>query len=250
MPCALAAWLRPSRPSPGRGPGAAVIVVEARDAGDTLVAEFREAAAGRQVPLPFALDLPTGVSARLRAALLGGGPASWVSPEIEVAEGTGPVDLGQLPLTRHLPLGFASRLRCGEREILLGYLGDGAVIETDGRRIRLIQVVAASGSRFEAPDDPDTWVWTKGDTALARLGGVDLPECRLAVPAEELPWRATGSAHHARALPRCRDRHAAPRYRDAGAGGGAACGLRRGPDSVAGWRGVDRRGYRRRRHHR
>ncbi len=171
----------------------AVIVVEARDAGDTLVAEFREAAAGRQVPLPFALDLPTGVSARLRAALLGGGPASWVSPEIEVAEGTGPVDLGQLPLTRHLPLGFASRLRCGEREILLGYLGDGAVIETDGRRIRLIQVVAASGSRFEAPDDPDTWVWTKGDTALARLGGVDLPECRLAVPAEELPWRATGS---------------------------------------------------------
>lgn len=160
---------------------------------EALIAEFREAAAGRQVPLPFALDLPAGVPARLRAALLGGGPASWISPEIEVAEGTGPVDLGQLPLTRHLPLAFASRLRCGEREIQIGYLGDGAVIETDGRRIRLVQVAAASGSRFEAPDDPDTWVWTKGDTAFARLGGADLPECRLTVPAEELSWRATGS---------------------------------------------------------
>lgn len=171
----------------------ALIVVEARDAGGALIAEFREATAGRQVPLVFALDLPVGVPARLRAALLAGGPVSWVSPEIEVADGTGPVDLGQLPLARHLPLAFASRLRCGEREFLLGYLGDGAVIETDGRRTRLSPVETASGSRFEAPDDPGTWVWTKGDTALARIGGVDLPECRLAVPAEELPWRATGS---------------------------------------------------------
>jgi len=75
----------------------------------------------------------------------------------------------------------------------VGFVDQGAILEVEGERFELAQVRAASGAKFEHPDDPGTWFWSQGETALVSLAGELLPECVLAVPRPEQPWRARGN---------------------------------------------------------
>lgn len=112
---------------------------------------------------------------------------------VAIATADGVVNLGPSELVHVEPIGIASRLTCGGRELLVDVGASGAIMWVDGERFELTQARAASGAKFEAPDDPDTWFWSKGEAALVSLGGELLPACVLAVwPAEE-PFRGRGN---------------------------------------------------------
>lgn len=72
--------------------------------------------------------------------------------------------------------------QCGEHRLSVVFSGEAAEMETGGRRIALRQTVTASGARYEAVDDPGTWIWNKGRDLTASLAGTELPPC---TPEEE-----------------------------------------------------------------
>jgi heat shock protein HslJ/uncharacterized lipoprotein YbaY len=172
-------------------PPTAVAVIELRDGSGTLLAEQRFPTAGRQVPLPFTLEVPAGAEGSLRAALWVGGRPAWLSRTAEVDSDTRL--LGSVRLDPFQPLGLASRLRCGDREIEVGLTGGQARMRVDGRVIDLQPVPAASGARFEAADDAGTFLWSKGNHAWASVSGEALPQCLPAVPAPPAVLRAQGN---------------------------------------------------------
>ncbi len=174
-------------------PPDALAVVEARDRRGRLIGEATLGTRGAQVPVPFQIAVPEGVEAELRAALVVGGRPEWYAAEIAVPAGTDPVTLGDLVLSRYVPMGFASTLRCGGRDLAVGFFEENAVLEVDGVRTVLAPVAAASGARFEAPGDPGTWVWNRENAVLVSLGGEALPECSVVPPAAPKPYRAQGN---------------------------------------------------------
>jgi heat shock protein HslJ len=90
-------------------------------------------------------------------------------------------------------MGFASTLRCGDRELAVGFFEANAVLHVEGRRTVLEPVPSASGARFEAPGDPGTWVESRGNSFLVSLDGTRLPECSAVPPAAQKPYRAQGN---------------------------------------------------------
>jgi uncharacterized lipoprotein YbaY/membrane-bound inhibitor of C-type lysozyme len=69
------------------------------------------------------------------------------------------------------------RFLCGETEVTAILREDRAEIVIGGITVEMAQVPAASGSRYELPDDPDTFFWDRGDRALVSLAGELLEEC-------------------------------------------------------------------------
>jgi heat shock protein HslJ/uncharacterized lipoprotein YbaY len=174
-------------------PPDALAVIEARDARGRLLGEATLGTRGEQVPVPFTIGLPEGVEAELRAAFVVDGRPAWFITGIAIPAGTDPVALGEVTLARYIPMGFASTLRCGGRELAVGFFEANAVIEVDGERQVLAPVPAASGARFEAPGDPGTWVWSRENAVSVSLGGEVLPECAAVPPAPPRPYRARGN---------------------------------------------------------
>jgi heat shock protein HslJ/membrane-bound inhibitor of C-type lysozyme len=82
----------------------------------------------------------------------------------------------------------AVRYVCGDRQADVAFARRSAVLTLDGRRIPLVAAPSASGARFEAPGDPSTSVWSKGDRATIAVEGAELPEC-----VEAPVFRATGN---------------------------------------------------------
>lgn len=80
------------------------------------------------------------------------------------------------------PKPFEARLTCGVYVLTLIAAqegGDALVVRlglgTDRMVVRSAK--AASGARFEAVNDPGTWVWLKGDKARVAWRGRELDEC-------------------------------------------------------------------------
>jgi len=174
-------------------PPDALVLIEARDARGRLLGEATLGTRGAQVPVGFRIGVPEGVEAELRAALVVGGRAEWYAAGVAIPAGTDPLSLGEVLLRRFVPMGFASSLRCGGRDLAVGFFEANAVLEVDGRRTVLEPVPAASGARFEAPDDPGTWVWSRGNAVLVSIAGDALPECSVVPPAPPRPYRAQGN---------------------------------------------------------
>lgn len=198
--CAMASMAE-ARPLDGRLtylsrialPPGAEVVVEARGIQDTLLSEARFQTGGQQVPLSFAMTLPDGVNATIRAAIVVDGQPVWVSDGMVVPAGDSPVALGEIVLTPYQPMGFASTLRCGDIRLRVGFYEDRAVLDTGTARLILSQVPVASGAKFEDPTDPGTFYWSRGDMALVSLAGEALPECVAVPPEPDQPWRARGT---------------------------------------------------------
>ena len=174
-------------------PEGALAVIEARDPRGRLLGEATLGARGAQVPLDFRIAVPEGLDAELRAALVIDGRPQWYVSDIAISAGTEPVSLGEVVLSRFIPMGFATSLRCGGRELAVGFFEMNAVLEVDGRRTVLEPVPAASGNRFEAPGDPGTWVWNRGTGVRVSIGGEVLPECSVVPPEAPRPYRAQGN---------------------------------------------------------
>ena len=170
----------------------ATLLVEVETVDQSVLAEARLPTEGRQVPISFSIDLPDGTEGTLRAGLSTGGRIDWLSDPVEIdTDMSG--DIGELVLHRYRPMGFVSTFRCGDRVIRVGFAGDSAVMDAGAERMILRPVPAASGARYEAEDDPDTWFWNRGDSAMVSLAGKELPECRLALPMDDTPYRAGGN---------------------------------------------------------
>jgi uncharacterized lipoprotein YbaY/membrane-bound inhibitor of C-type lysozyme len=170
-------------------PPEAIAVVELREGTEgRVVAESRQPLGGRQVPIPFELmaqrRAPAADALTVRGAIFVDGRPAWVSEPTAIAAGAGPVDVGALMLVRHQPLAFASKLKCGHRSARFG-VGkrdgkDVPQLAVGGRRFDMKEVVAASGARYEAIDDPRASVWDKGRLATVVIEGETWPECEVA----------------------------------------------------------------------
>jgi uncharacterized membrane protein len=168
-------------------PGAELLVVLSGPGGP--LAEARSDPAG-QVPLPFTLATEETGPLTLRAAVFSGGAPVWITAEIPVPEGDSAVDLGRIALHRHVPLGFATTMLCGDRRVEVGLVGQSARLRLGGRVIELAPEVSASGARFG--DGAGNGFWSRGNRATVTLDGTDLPEC-LPVIAPTLPLVARGN---------------------------------------------------------
>ncbi len=170
----------------------AQLMVELRGP-DGVVAEARIETAGRQVPLPFTLVAPDNGPYTLQGAIFVGGKPEWLSAAVAVPEGESPVDLGVVPLARHVALGFSSRMECGGTSVDVAFAGEDVLIRVGAETIGLAPVEAASGARFSDGITPETVFWSKGNAAMVTLRGVDLPECLPVIVPALLPLTARGN---------------------------------------------------------
>ncbi|MFU8777300.1 MAG: META domain-containing protein [Roseovarius sp.] len=148
---------------------------------------------GKQVPLPFEMTVPANLSGRLSAVIRVNNQPRWLLRDLPFDAGTAPVDLGTLILEPVTALAFAVDFICGDTTVSFGMLGDETVLHAEGRDIPMTAVVSASGARFEGIKEPETGIWTKGDSAMIRLEGRDLPECQQALPPAKQTYRAGGN---------------------------------------------------------
>jgi len=157
-----------------------------------VLGEAQIKAGGQQVPLPFTLTVASGLRGNLAAVIRLDGSPRWIVQDVAIAAGADPVDLGTIRVAPVTPLAFVTAIRCEEEDVAVGILGEEMVLRADGREIALRQAVSASGARYEAVDDPETEVWSKGDAFTIRLAGRELTGCHTLQPPERRPYRARG----------------------------------------------------------
>ncbi|MCG5535226.1 META domain-containing protein [Ectothiorhodospira mobilis] len=172
-------------------PPEAEVEVSAQGALGTRLGENRKATGGAQVPLPFTLSIPPGVSGTLQAVIHVQGQPRWLAEDLGFEAGSQPLDLGTVVLQPATPLDFATRFSCGDTPADFGVLDERATLRVEDRKIPMRQEKAASGARYVAEGGEDTVFWSKGDAAMLRLQGRDLPECTRAD--RPPPYRASGN---------------------------------------------------------
>lgn len=171
-------------------PADSLAIVELARAEDgRVVAEQRQALAGRQLPLRFELKphpavLVDGGAYFLRGVIAHDGRTSWLSEAVEVRARPGTIDVGTLLLKPYQLAAFASPLVCGGRKasVGVGRIGAREVLQLSagGDTFELHETVTASGARYEAVNDTRTFVWFKGQRATLSVRGELYPECVVA----------------------------------------------------------------------
>lgn len=157
------------------------------------VAEARIETGGRQVPLPFTLVAPDGGAYTLQGAIFVGGRAEWLSAPMAVPEGEGALDLGMVPLMRHVAMGFSTQMDCGGTPVEVGFVDDMARLRVGGETFDLKPVPSGSGAKFSDGATPETVFWSKGNAAMVTLKGADLPECAPVIAPSLLPVTLRGN---------------------------------------------------------
>ncbi|MCP1335949.1 META domain-containing protein [Futiania mangrovi] len=189
-------------------PGVTALVTLTEERTGRVVAE-RRWRPGRQVPLPFALEIDPARLDRdafyvLEGGILENGGAIWITDEIPVEFGRaatrGRIDVGTLMMERPLPGGFASLMRCGADEVRIASGRDRLLMTHRNRTYEMVRVRSGSGARYEAVNDPSTTYWSKGERATVAIRGRTLPECTIvrddaqaSVSGPALPFRAQGN---------------------------------------------------------
>jgi heat shock protein HslJ/uncharacterized lipoprotein YbaY len=163
---------------------------------------------GRQVPVPFTLhvrrgDLATGVDHQLRGAIHSGGRPAWVTEPLPVDVSAARLDAGMLALTPYRLQGFASALRCGDRQVEVGLDGDDLVLSVDGEAHRLGPIPSASGARYATAGEPHVGFWNKGESNLLEIDGQVLTCVDASADADETapaapPANSTAAPYRAR----------------------------------------------------
>jgi membrane-bound inhibitor of C-type lysozyme len=75
----------------------------------------------------------------------------------------------------------AARFQCGGTVVVARYYRQRAMLDFDGRRLRLAQTVSADGARYTGLTHRQrVEFWTRGDWARLTIGKRTWPECRLA----------------------------------------------------------------------
>ena len=160
---------------------------------DITVAEARLTVGDSQSPFSFALDAPTDRPLVLRAGLRAPGRQFWLTEPHAVPAGTEDVSL---PALRAIatPMGFASLLDCGGQYMEIGLLSEELRLRFNEQCLTMVPRPAASGAYYEQADNPATSAHLKGDSAILRIDGAQLAECRFIAASEELArgvWNLT-----------------------------------------------------------
>ncbi len=158
------------------------MLVELRDDFGAVVARTAQPTDGAQVPLPFSIEAPAGIALELRAALRLDGVVRWLSAPVALEPDSQPENLGEILLAAFRPMGFVTKMSCGDVQAGLSVADQTARLRIGGTYLDLVAEPTASGARFAVPADPDTWIWTRGDSAMLSLDAVELPECRPLLP--------------------------------------------------------------------
>jgi len=160
------------------------IVVELRDtADDRVLTEQRQPLRGNHAKLPFRLQLSRdrltpGHALSVRAAVLAGGWARWLSEPVAVDPSRSSVDLGTLALARaQRPLAFQTRIDCAGRSFIVGMAGDVLTLRDGEKSYALDPVAATPDEHLEAVGDASTFVRTQGRSAALSVGGVVYEGC-------------------------------------------------------------------------
>jgi len=171
-------------------PAESVAIVELARAQDgRVVAEQRQALAGRQVPVPFELKahpsvLEDGAVYFLRGAIARDGRTDWVSDPVEVRARPDTIEIGTLTLQPYQPVAFSSHLTCGDRTASVGVARIGQrdflQLTVGSERFELYETPTASGARYEAVNDSKTFIWFKGQRATIAVHGETYPACVVA----------------------------------------------------------------------
>jgi len=161
-----------------------------------VVGEQRIELTGAQVPVPFRFTvdrtkLAEGHRYALRRAVTTAGRATSVSDPMPIDPSKPTADVGTLMLKPYQALAFASVFYCGDTRVEVGFTDSAMRMLARNQAFDLRQVVAASGARYEAVNDPTTSFWNKGERATLVIRGKAYPECFEGEPA--LPLRATGN---------------------------------------------------------
>ncbi|MDD7973172.1 META domain-containing protein [Roseinatronobacter alkalisoli] len=175
-------------------PDHSVVIVDISDDTDTTLVAQRRLAGGTQSPFAFELDAPADRPLILRAGLRAADDMVWLTEPVAIAAGTDPVDLGPIRALRTAPMGFASLLACGTQLLEIGFLPDDLRLRFNEQVIIMTPAEAASGALYAAPDNAATSIHIKVDTALLRIDGAELSECRLIRPEQDITqgvWRIT-----------------------------------------------------------
>lgn len=173
-------------------PADARVMIVLRNAMGDVVFETLIETEGRQAPYDYALpDIPETALA-LQAGVFAEGRPIRVTPLREIPAGSEDLILDGLVLEPYVAMGFSTRLRCGRTEVELGFIDQIARLRIGREVYDMDPVESASGARFASQRDPDTWVWTHGDTAMISLRGRELPECVPSVGPAWLPLEARG----------------------------------------------------------
>ena len=149
-----------------------------------IIAQRQIALEGRQVPVPFTLevdraDFQPGRVHVFQGALISSGQSGWISAPEVIDAAARSHDLRTIMLERDMAPPLAVRLKCGAREARVVHGGDQVVLEADGMRFTLRPVEAASGARYRRPGDARTEYWNRDGRATLRVQGEDWPECEL-----------------------------------------------------------------------
>lgn len=163
-----------------------VLLLDISDGQDDTVAEARDLTEGRQSPFTFSIDAPVEVDLVLRIGLRGLDDAIWLSEPVSIAAGADAVDLGPLRAARIPSMGFAALLSCGNQLVEIGFMPESVRIRLNEQLITMQPQVAASGALYADPDNPATTIHMKDESALLRIDGSELSECRLIRPEADI----------------------------------------------------------------
>ena len=137
---------------------------------------------GRQVPIPFALEVArdrleeTG-SYAFRGTFLVNGLIDWVTEPLTIDPTSAQVDLGTILMLREEPIALNYDFLCGDQPIRAGFDADRMRLEVGDEGFDLRAAVSASGARYVAVGDPNTSFWSKGERGTLELRGQTYPEC-------------------------------------------------------------------------
>lgn len=68
--------------------------------------------------------------------------------------------------------------RCGDTAVTFTLTGgDGAEMKIADTTYVMKQAISASGAKYDSVDDPQTYLWGKGNKATVNIKGAVLPEC-------------------------------------------------------------------------
>jgi uncharacterized lipoprotein YbaY len=164
-------------------------VVELRDdTRDLVLAEQQGALDRRQPTIAFTLSLDAkrwvpGHAHSVRGALRSEGRVFWLSDATPVTPMHGSIDVGLLTLAPfRFPGAFASTLRCGERSVSIGFIGERLRLSVGPELLDMDAVPAAVPSRFELAGDPTSFVVLEAQRAAVSVRGQAFAPCTIVPP--------------------------------------------------------------------
>jgi len=177
-------------------PDEAQIVVAAVGWQDLVLAQVRMSAHEGQLPRAYSLQVPDGLPMRLRAAIVLDRRYRWTSPEIAIAPGADPVDLGTTRLRVFDPGVDPAIFRCAGTQVRILPDRAGPVALFAGTAQRLQPDPAAGQPTFSGPGPGGPMRHAGGGLSILAQDGAAGLRCQPLIGIE--PDAAAGLGYTAR----------------------------------------------------